>query len=133
MPYSLSWEPRGVVRRYHGDVSIAERLASFEAICRDPRFDELRYCITDYLAAGAFEVTAAATREMAAFHLGPHCSNPRIRIAAVAQRADVVAYVRDFIAQRLAPQPYELFASLAEARRWLGPVAAVVQAEGERA
>jgi len=27
MPFKLIWEPRGVVRRYLGDVTIAERLA----------------------------------------------------------------------------------------------------------
>jgi len=129
MPYSLSWEPRGVCRRFHGDVSIAERLASFEAICRDPRFDELRYTLTDYRAVEAYEVSSAATREIAAFHLAPHRSNPRIRIAAVAVRPDVVAAIRDFMAQGLAPQPYELFTSERAARRWLGPQAMAARPE----
>lgn len=118
MPYSLTWEPRGVYRRYHGDVSIAERLASFEAICGHPQFDELRYSITDYLAVQRYEVTDTATREIAAFHLGPHRTNPRVRIAAVAVRPDVLAAIRDFIALQIAPQPYEIFPTLDDARRW---------------
>lgn len=120
MPYTLSWEPRGVYRRYHGDVSIAERLAAFEAICGDPRFDDLRYTITDYRDVQGYEVTSAATREIAAFHLGPHRSNPHIRIAAVAVRPDVLAAIHEFIALRIAPQPCAVFATLPEARRWAG-------------
>ncbi len=120
MPYRLNWEAHGVVRHYHGDVTIAERLASFEAICGDARFDSLRWCITDYLAVQHYEVTAEATAEIAAYHRAPHLTNPRVRLAAVAVRPDVVAAIRDFIALRLAPQPYEVFATMADARRWVG-------------
>lgn len=47
MPYDLSWEPGGVVRRYVGDVTVAERGRSFEQICGDVRFDSLHFVITD--------------------------------------------------------------------------------------
>jgi hypothetical protein len=123
MPYSLTWEPRGLVRRYHGDVTIDERRRSFEAICGDPRFDDLRYTITDYLEVRQYEVTPQATLEIAAFHLGPYRSNPNIRIAAVAVRADVLAAIHEFRALRIAPQPYEVFGTLHEARQWVGGAA----------
>ena len=56
MAYRLVWEHRGVYRQYLGDVTIAERRQSFDAIVSDPRFDDLRYTITDYLDVGAYEI-----------------------------------------------------------------------------
>ncbi|MFM2121232.1 MAG: hypothetical protein RL722_2700, partial [Pseudomonadota bacterium] len=82
MPYSLTWEARGVYRRYHGDVTIAERRLSFDDICGDPRFDRLRYAITDYREAERYELSDEATREIAALHVAPAITNPQMRIAA---------------------------------------------------
>ena len=86
VPYSLTWEPAGVYRRYFGDVTIDERTASFDAICGDPRFDALRYTITDDLDVTSYEVTDEATAEIAARHIGPLITNASICMAAVATR-----------------------------------------------
>ena len=120
MPYKLFWEPSGVYRQYLGDVTIVERRESFDAICGDPRFDDLRFTITDYLAVGAYEITAEATAEIAALHIAAVRTNPRIAIAAVAVRPDIVEAIREFIGYRFTAAPYRIFSSLSEARRWLG-------------
>jgi hypothetical protein len=119
MPYKLIWEPSGVCRQYFGDVSIAERRESFDAICGDPRFDNLRYTITDYLAVGQYEVTAEATAEIAALHIGPLRTNPQIAIAAVAVRPDVVAAIRDFMSYGFTNAPYRIFPVIKDARHWI--------------
>jgi hypothetical protein len=119
MPYRLSWEPRGVCREYFGNVTIAERVESLQAICGDRRFDELRYSITDYLAVQDYEVTPEATAEIAALHIGPLLTNPRIVIAAVAVRPDIVAAIEDFIRHGYTSVPYRVFPTLDEARRWV--------------
>ncbi len=119
MPYRLTWENRGVYRQYVGDVTIAERLASFEAICGDARFDDLRYCITDYLGVQHYEVSDPATIEIAALHVGPALTNPGLRIAAVAVRPDVLAAIRMFIDAGFTEQPYRVFPTLDLARSWL--------------
>jgi hypothetical protein len=118
MAYRLVWEHRGVYRQYLGDVTIAERRKSFDAIAGDPRFDDLRYTITDYLAVGTYEVTPDATAEIAALHTGPLKTNPRIVIAAVVDRPEIVAAIEDFINHRFTTAPYQMFRTLAEARRW---------------
>jgi hypothetical protein len=118
MSYSITWEPHGVYRRYLGNVTIAERLASFETICRDRRFDDLRYAITNYLDVGAYEITPEATAEIAALHIGPLRTNPHIAIAAVAVRSDIVAAIRDFLAHGFTTAPYRVFPTLEEARSW---------------
>ena len=119
MPYQLTWEQSGVYRQYFGDVSIAERRASFDEICGDSRFDDLRYSITDYLAVEDYEITQDATAEIAALHIGPLVTNPRISIAAVATRADIVAAIHDLISHGFTNAPYRIFGSVAEARQWV--------------
>ena len=118
MPYRLTWETYGVYRQYLGDVTIAERRASFEGICSDHRFDDLRYVITNYLEVGAYEITSEATAEIAALHIGPLQTNPRIAIAAIATRSDIVAAIQDFIAHGFTTAPYRVFPTLVEARCW---------------
>lgn len=119
MPFEITWEPRGVLRRYSGDVTIAERRRSFDLICGDRRFDDLRYAITDYLAVRDYEVTERATQEIAALHIAPLRTNPDILVAAVAVQPVVVAAIRHFISLDYVSQPYRVFATETEARRWI--------------
>lgn len=124
MPYRLTWEPSGVYREYFGDVTIAERRASFDAICGDRRFDDLRYAITDYLAVRRYEVTPDATAEIAALHIGPLYTNPALVMAAVTDRTDVMAAIQDFKRHAFTAAPYRVFRTLPEARRWVSGRAA---------
>lgn len=119
MPYELTWEEFGVYRRYFGDVSIAERRASFDEICGDPRFDDLKYTITDYLDVGHYEITKVATAEIAALHVGPLLTNPRLVLAAVATRPDIVAAIQDFKDLAFTQAPYRLHANVHDARQWI--------------
>jgi len=119
MPFDLTWEPRGVYRRYFGPVTIEERRQSFDRICADPRFDDLRYTITDYLGVESYEVTERATMEIAAMHVGPTRTNPRIVIAAVATDERVIEAIRHFIALQFIAQPYRIFATVEAARAWI--------------
>ncbi len=119
MPYRLTWEPSGVYREYFGDVTVTERRDSLELICGDRRFDDIRYALTNYLAAEAYEVTSAATAEIAALHIAPLVTNPNIAIAAVAFRPDIVAAIQDFKSYAFTSAPYRIFPTLAEARAWL--------------
>jgi hypothetical protein len=122
MPYDLAWEARGVYRRYLGDVTIADRRASFEAICSDPRFDDLRYTITDYRAVETYEATKDDTAEIAALHIGPLMTNPRIVMAAVADRADIISAIEDFIEHGFTTAPYQVFRTVDDARQWISTV-----------
>lgn len=120
MPYTLHWEPEGVLRRFHGQVTVAERQQSLAAICADPRFDRLRYAITDYLDVSEFGGTAQDTEEIAALHVAPLITNPGIVIAGVATHPVVLADIARFQALGLiGDQPYQVFATVAEARAWI--------------
>lgn len=119
MPYRLTWEPFGVYREYFGDVTVAERRASLDIICGDSRFDDIRYALTNYSAVGAYEVSSEATAEIAALHIAPLTTNPRIAIAAVACRPDILGAIQEFKSYGFTSAPYRVFSTLAEARDWL--------------
>jgi hypothetical protein len=119
MPFELIWEPGGVYRRYVGHVTIDERRRSFDAICADPRFDELQFTITDYLGVDRYDITRDATTEIAAMHIAPLLTNPNIVIAAVAVDDKIIAAIQHFIRLGFTAQPYAIFATVAEARAWI--------------
>jgi hypothetical protein len=119
MPVELTWESRGVYRRYFGDVTARERYRSFDQICADPRFDDLRYVITDYLAVRSYEISDDDTPQIAALHVAPMRTNPNIVIAAVVVDEQIIAAIRHFISLRFITQPYEIFSTLPEARAWI--------------
>jgi hypothetical protein len=119
MPFDLTWEPRGVYRRYWGDVTIAERRQSFERIFADARFDDLLFSITDYLDVGSYEITDEATEEIASLHVGATQTNPRVLIAAVVTDTRIIQAIEHFIALDMVPTPYRIFPNLAEARAWI--------------
>ena len=119
MAFDITWEPRGLVRRYWGDVTIAERRESFERIFADPRFDELQFTITDYLDVRQYEITSEATEEIAALHIGAVQTNPRILIAAVATDARIIEAIQHFIQLDMTPSPYRIFSSVTDARAWI--------------
>jgi len=82
MPYAITWEPDGVYRRYVGRVTIDEPRRSFDEIGADPRFDDLRYTITDYLCVDDYEITSEGAWEIAALQIGSLLTNPGIMMAA---------------------------------------------------
>ena len=130
MPYTLSWEHRGVCRTYFGDVTIAERAQSLERICADPRFDELTYTITCYLDVQGYEATPEDTRGVAALHIGPLMTNPGIIMAAVAVRPDILAHIDAFKATGFVLRPYGVFPTLQEAREWIARTHADLLSQG---
>lgn len=119
MPYDIAWETRGVLRRYHGNLTLAERHASLQTIVNDARFDTLLYTITDYTAVDRFEDEPDATRFSAAMHIGPSLTNPGLMAAAVATRPDVLRSILTFKRHAPPTMRYEVFSTLALARQWI--------------
>lgn len=100
-------------------MTVAERGRSFEQICGDVRFDSLHFVITDYLGVTRYEVTHEATEEIAALHVAPLATNPRIAIAAVATDPVVLDAIAHFKSLDFVDVPYQVFATEALARAWL--------------
>jgi hypothetical protein len=119
MPIDTTWEPRGVLRRFTGAISVTERRTSFRQICADPRFDDLRYMITDYSGVTAFEWSDESPSEIACLYVGPALTNPNFAIVAVTDRPDFLAAIAGVKASGLVEAPYVALPTMAAARQWI--------------
>ncbi len=83
MSHEITWETRGVYKRFTGFVSYEEYARTQEEILADPRVDGIRFIINDFLAVEGYSVTRDQVEYLAAFNRGTSFSNPRIRVAYV--------------------------------------------------
>ena len=119
MPYQIIWEPPGVHRRFHGHITGAEVLRSLTTMTSDPRFDDMRYSIADYLDVDHYDADQESLTMLSAFHYGAHASNARIVTAAVMNKDEVREVFRRFQASYSTPFPLQIFDNLADAREWI--------------
>lgn len=119
MSYELTWEPKGVVKRYFGHVTCAEVLSAGIQSQSDPRFDQYRYAINDFLDCTEFENDREVLEEIAAYAGAAELSNKNIKIAIVATLPAVVAASKQYFELPLQSYPTRLFSTLAEARAWI--------------
>ena len=119
MSYELKWEPRGVVKRFFGQVTCAELLAASRESQSDYHFDQYRYAINDFLDCTEFVTDPIGLEELAAFAGAAELSNPNIKVAIIATLPEVIAAVKSYSGLALQTYPTRLFSTLAEARAWI--------------
>lgn len=119
MPYAITWEDKGVYRRYHGHTSGEELARSVLEVELDARFDQLRYVLNDMLASEGISITEEDLSEISAIDGGAELSNPNIRIAIVADKPALRAVGEAYIAAAHNSYPTRLFFTLEDARAWL--------------
>lgn len=122
MGYEVLWEPRGVVKRFHGHVSREDMLEPVIRIAADMRFDTLRYVINDLLDVRSIDFTAADVTEIAALDMAGSLSNPRIVVAVVATLPAILELVPVYAEPGTHGFPTACFATVAEARHWVATV-----------
>ena len=118
--HQITWEARGVVKRFHGVLTGEEFAASVEEITADPRFDELLFTINDFTGVEAFAIDAANLDRIAAARYGSMVTNRRIRALVVATDPRMVELVNGLRGGLLADSHLsQCFSSVTEARAWL--------------
>jgi hypothetical protein len=124
MSHKLIWEPKGVYWNYYGKVSGKEIIETSTAIYGDPRFDELRYKLVDFLDVETVDVDHDEVAQIAYLHRAAALSNLRIKNAIVIKsnaNANALELVNEFSAF-FSDSSWEVqvFHSLDEANDWLG-------------
>ncbi len=120
VPYILRWEGHGVYRRFFGVVSSAEFREAYEEMTADLRYQCIRYIISDYLeAVPGPDLTATFMGRVERLARLEYECGPDIVHATVASGEEMLAHVRYFESQPLAPYPEATFASPAAARTWI--------------
>lgn len=120
MGYELSWESKGLVKRFFGDVTDRQFIDAVIDSESDARFDSLHYVINDFLDVQSFVFTPDDVDYVAAIDKAAAVSNPHIRIAVVTRNPEIIDLSRQYAESPMNVYPTRIFATLAEARAWLG-------------
>ena len=120
MPYSLTWEPDGVYKRFNGVVTGAELLQSVIEVAMDIRFVTAQYEVSDYLDAVSTDFSQDALNEVRAVRIGSFMNNPRIKVAIVTHDTEIQQRIYSTIAARLTLHQTKVFNAISEANTWLG-------------
>ena len=96
MPCEITWEPRGVWRRFNGCMSAEDLLRSIEVVHGDPRFDDLRYSLNDFLDVTVSEIDPDTLLSSAAQAIGATLSNNRLVMLMVVADPAIRETVRRF-------------------------------------
>jgi len=120
LSYEVTWEPRGVIKRFSALVTDNEMIQSVVDTEKDARFDELRYVINDFLGITGISMTKDSVEEISVRDRGAAYTNPNIRIAVVATHPEIIALANAYANSPLNAYPTKIFPTLVEARSWLG-------------
>ena len=118
MGYEVIWERKGVVKRFFGHITSADMIKPVIATEADPRFDDLRYVINDFMDVSSVSVSPSTVDEISAVDSAAAMSNPNIRISVAATHPAVVALARQYADSPLNAYPTCIFPDLEQARAW---------------
>lgn len=119
MAHEIIWETRGVYKRFSGFVSFEEFARTQEEILADPRVDNLRYIINDFLAVEGYSATREQAEYSAAYNRGTSFSNPRIKVACITTQTSLRLLIK--AAALVSSLEVRDFPSLETARAWVTP------------
>jgi hypothetical protein len=121
MPYTISWEePSGLYVTFSGVVAPADFARIVKSTIADPRFEHLRYTITDYLDAEGHAFTAEDLEAIAeAIANRVHAAYAEAQVLETAVTADPAlrAFLIDYSA--VVNHPVRIFSTVGAARCWL--------------
>jgi hypothetical protein len=117
MPYTLSWEPKGVYKQFSGVVTGAEYHRSQIEFTSHEKFDSALYVINDLSDMDRFLITHEEAEYMAAYSLGPHFANPTLRVGFVTTDPSMLGLIQGY--NKISAFPLEVFPTLASARQSL--------------
>jgi hypothetical protein len=120
MPYSLVWEPDGVLVEFSGPLTARELIHSTRQLQSDPRFDEASYVINDLSLITGHQLSDEALRELSALNYGAFASHPNCRIVyvttdeALAGQLDAILMAPEMVSYEIKSLP-----TVTAARDWL--------------
>ena len=120
MPHKLIWEPKGVYWEYSGKISGKEVIKSSTAIYGDPRFDQLRYKLVNFLDIETLKMDNNEVAQIACQHNAAGISNPNIKNAILCN-SNISELVNQFTAFfESSPWEVQVFQDIDKASDWLG-------------
>ena len=120
--YKFEWEPQGAYWKYYGDVSGREIIEASKIIYGDPRFDDLKYKLVDFLAVTSIQMDKDEVVEIAAQHKAAAISNPHIKTAIVTKESNSELAISFASFLKDSSWEVKIFQNLDQARNWVGKI-----------
>jgi len=120
MPYTLTWESKGLYRKFTGDVSGDEILKSNFELHVDPYFQNITYIINDFTGMTGHSIDISHTEVYAKTDDIVSNSKGRLKIALVATQADHIDLANSYCDQ-MEDKLFEceIFKNIKDARNWV--------------
>ena len=119
MPHQLTWEPKGVYWKYSGKVTGAEIIETSTVIYGDPRFDDLRYKLVDFIDIESINMDDNDIAKIACLHRAAGLSNPGIKNALLIS-ANTSKLANKFAAFfEKSPWDVQIFQEIDKANNWI--------------
>jgi hypothetical protein len=119
MSHHIVWAKELVSVVYSGQCSEADVLDVVIKLQSDHRFDAICRALHDFRRCAGMAPSPAALEELAARNSAAAASNSRLRIAVIAERADVLAMLERFASIGLSPYDLRTFEDAESANAWL--------------
>ena len=120
---TVKWHEQGVSWTYFGSVRGEEIVNASTGIYSDPRFDDLRYKLCDFLNVDDINVTVSEIDKIVCQHAAAAHTNPDIKIAVVGKKSDfdklllLIERFRNY--ESRGSWPIELFEDMPSVWAWL--------------
>lgn len=126
MPFTAEWKDKGYYVNFTGIVTTEEVTEVSNAMESDPRFDDLRYFIANYLEIDGLEFDvdniAQVISQHAKINAAASLSNPFIKRAVVTTDETIMAFANLYIAESKTEKSawqLKVFSTMAEAEQWV--------------
>jgi hypothetical protein len=120
MPYEETWEEKGLVWKFFGDVTGDEILRALLKRNMDCRFRRMQYMIFDFTSMDGYDVSEGDALKAAEYDAELHGLAPGLRIAIVATRGEVFEMTKLY-SKNTTETSWEvkIFPELQLAKNWL--------------
>ena len=117
MPCKVTWEDNELIWELSGDISTEEFLKINSDPYGDPRLDDLRYLIVDFINVKSIDLPEKKIMQIQGMDEAAAMSNPHLKIAFIANTEET-RKIAEFYG---ADSPWEcgIFETVEEARSWL--------------
>lgn len=97
MGYKIEWGNNCIHIKYDGEVTLNDMITVNRLISRDPRYNLLKYNISDFLRVTNLIVSKEDIEQLSSFHFIPSLSNPNLKLCVVSDNIDIREKVSRYI------------------------------------
>lgn len=119
MPFAVDWKRPRVTVVYTGHCAESDVLKVVVALQSDQRFDSTYQALHDFRQCLSLAPSPEQLEEVAMRNIGAAMSNPKLRIAVITDRPDVLAMLERFESLGLNTYPLRAFVDPDLANDWL--------------